>query len=123
MIIGTDIPQRDRIDEDLEAQVMPILQTWGTRARDSTLPEDLKAMLKLAKEYNVQVAATNLSQVVRKEMPLWYHTKSAPAARKLYWMKTAKCLRKNHGIQLVGDVTTLLGRIEDDHTPTPKLCL
>ena len=102
---------------------MPILQTWGTRAMDSTLPEDLKAMLKLAKEYNIQVAAANPSQVVRKEMPLWYHTKSAPVARKLYWMKTAKCLRKNHGIQLVGDVTTLLGRIEDDHTPTPKLCL
>ena len=117
--MGTDVPQRDRIDEDPEAQVMPILQVWGTRARNSSLPEDLKAILKLAREYNIQVMVANPSQVVRKEMPLWSHAKSAPVARKLHHMKITKCLRKNHGIRLVGDATALLGRVEENHTPTP----
>lgn len=43
--------------------------------RNSTLLEDLRVMLKLAKEYNVHMLAVNPVKAVRDELPLWYHTK------------------------------------------------
>ena len=52
---------------------------------------------------------------MKENLPLWYHAKSAPATRKLYKTKAAKCLQKNHGIQLVSDTTSLLGRITENH--------
>lgn len=116
-IIGTDVPPSHRIDNDLETRVMPFLQTWDTRIRNSMLPEDLKTMMKLAREYNVRVSATNPTKLVRGEMPLWYHTCSEPSARKLYNTRVAKCLRKTHRIRLVKDATAMLRGLGEDHTP------
>jgi len=115
-IIATDIPPSQKIDEDPESRIMPILQTWQTRARGSSLPDDLKIMLKLAKEYNVKLTNVEPSKQVKEELPIWYHTKSITSARKLYNTKTAKCLRKNHGIRLVRDVTKILGKINETHS-------
>ena len=119
-IIGTDIPPSHRVDEDPESRVMPILQTWDTRVRGSTLPEDLKMMLKAARKHNVRLSATNPSQEVREDLPLWYHAKSAPTAKKMYRTKPAKCLRKAHGIRTVRDTVTLLGGVGENHTGMPN---
>ena len=116
-IIGVDIRPSLQIDEDPGSRVMPILQTWETRARNSMLPEDLKTMLKLAREYNVRISAANPMKEVREELPLWYHTKSDPSARKLYRTKVARCLRGTHGVKLVKDATALLGGVGENHTP------
>ena len=40
-MIGTDILQSQNVDEDPESRMMPILQRWETRTRNSILPEDL----------------------------------------------------------------------------------
>ena len=96
-------------------QASPIVQTWETRARNSTLPNDLRTILKLAREYNVKIEATNPSDQAKGEMPLWYHTKSAPSARRLYKSKLAKCLRQKHGVKLVRDATALIARIGTEH--------
>jgi exonuclease III len=114
-IICTDIPDYQQIDKDPESRVMPIVQSWETKTRNSTLPEDLKTMMKIAKEYNVQIAAPNPSPEAKEDLPLWYHVHSVPAARKLYKTKPAKCLRKNHGVILVKDATQILDRTPDDH--------
>ena len=116
-IIGTDIPSDQKVDEDPESRVMPFLQTWRTRGRYSTLPEDLRIMLKLAKEYNVQLEARNPSQQAKEEMPMWYHTKAVASARRSYKTKPAKCLRRKHGIRLVRDATALIARIGEEHSP------
>ena len=96
-IIGTDIPNEQRVDEDPESRIMLILQTWRTRGRYLTLPEDLRMMLKLAKEYNVKLEDWNPSQQAKEELPMWYHTKSVASARRNYRTKPAKCLRQKHG--------------------------
>ncbi|KAF9784119.1 hypothetical protein BJ322DRAFT_985095, partial [Thelephora terrestris] len=114
-IIGTDIPPSHNIDNDPESRITPIIQSWKTRERGSTLPEDLKAMLQVAREFNVQLSATNPSKEVKENLPIWYHAKSDPTARRLYKTKTAKCLRKKHNVRLVKDATELLTRIGDDH--------
>ena len=114
-IIGTDIPPSHRVDEDPESRLMPIIQSWETRTRGSTLPEDLKEMLKVAKEFKVRLEATNPSKQVKENLPLWYHAKSDPTARKLYKTKEAKCLRRKHHIKLVKDATDHLASVSDNH--------
>ena len=115
-MIGNDIPKSQNVDEDPESRVMPILQTWETRARNSTLPEDLRIMLKLARDYNVRVEVTNPSTQAKEEMPIWYHTRAMPTARRMYKTKPAKCLRQKHGVRLVRDATALIARIEGGHS-------
>ena len=58
-LIATDIPSYLNIDKDPESRIMPIIQTWTTRAKGSTLPDDLRMMLKLAREYNIQISTPN----------------------------------------------------------------
>ena len=117
-IIGSDIPKSHSIDNDPESRIMPILQTWETKSRGSTLPEDLKQMLKLAKEYNVRVSARNPSKQAREDLPIWYHVHSDQSARKLYKTKTAKCLRKKHNTKLVRDALQTLERLSETHEET-----
>jgi ribonuclease HI/exonuclease III len=116
-IIGTDIPNSHQIDGDPESRIMPILQTWNPKVRGSSLPEDLKQMLKLAREYNVRVEASNPSKEAKEAMPIWYHIHSDQSARRLYKSKTAKCLRKKHNMRLVRDAIRALETTGEDHVP------
>ncbi|KAF9791076.1 hypothetical protein BJ322DRAFT_999121, partial [Thelephora terrestris] len=116
-IIGMDIPPSQSIDVDPESRVTPFIQSWTTRVRGSTLPEDLKNMLQTAREFNVQLAATNPSKKVKGDLPIWYHAKSDPSAKKLYKTKHAKCLRKKHRVRLVKEATAILAEVGDNHIP------
>ena len=73
-------------------------------------------MLKLAKEYDVRVEASNPSLMARMKLPIWYHVHSEPSARRLYRTKAASCLRKKHRVRLVRDVVDLLSSVNDAHT-------
>ena len=115
-IIRDDIPPSHGIDNDPESRILPIIQDWEPRSRGSNLPEDLRAMMKLAKELNVQLSATDPSKEVQSSLPIWYHARSAPSVRKLYKTKNAKCLRQKHGIRLVEDILEMLAQTPDEHT-------
>ena len=116
-IICKDIPDSLQIDQDPGSRIMPVLQTWHTRSRMSTLPVDLREMLKLVKEFNVKIDTPNPSREAKLSLPLWYHVHSTPAARKLYKKKTAKCLRKKHDTRLVRDAVNLIQGVNADHLP------
>ena len=73
--------------------------------------------MKLAKEYKVQLSATNPSKDLKCEIPIWYHAHAVPAARKLYKTKTARCLRKKHNVKLVRDALSILENIPENHSP------
>ena len=119
-IIGKDIPDSLAVDADPESRIMPIIQKWHTKTRNSSLPEDLKEMLKLAKEFNVQVATPNPSLQAKLNLPLWYHIRSEPSARRLYKTKVAKCLRKKHSIRLVKDALKIVENTGNEHQPEPN---
>jgi len=114
-IICKDIPKSSLINDDPESRAMPFIQSWETKSRGSNLPEDLKQMLRLAKEYNVSITAKNPSKKARSDLPIWYHIRSAQTARKLYKTKTAKCLRRKHGIKLVRETLQLLDNVNEQH--------
>lgn len=80
VIISTDIPKSHTIDNDPESRIMPVLQTWTPESGGSTLPDDLKQMLKLARDYNVSVMAKNPSKEARENLPIWYHVHSDQSA-------------------------------------------
>ena len=79
-IIGTDIPRSQSICRDPKSRIILILRTWETRTKGSTLLEDLRQMLKLAKEYNVQISALNPLRTAQEDLPIWYHIQSDPLA-------------------------------------------
>ena len=114
-IISTDIPPSHKIIDEPGSKIMPILQTWRTRSIGSTLPEDLKQMLKVAREFGVQVTSRKPSQEACESLPLWYHIKSNPSARALYRSKTARCLRKRHNVSLVSDALQMIDEIDEEH--------
>ena len=114
-LIGMDIPESSKIDDDPGSRIMPILQTWELKLRNSSLPNNLKMMLRLAKEFNVQVSAPNPSPNTRLDLPIWYHVHSAPSVRKLYRTKVARCLRNKHDVKLVRDATNLLEATPENH--------
>ena len=116
-MIREDIPPSHEIDKDPESRIMPIIQDWNTRATGSTLPDDLKSMLKLVRELNVQMSATNPTREIQLQLPIWYHVRSAPSAWKLYKKKTAKCLRRKHNVKLVKDALRIIEQITDEHVP------
>jgi len=117
MIIGTDILKSHLIDTDPESRVMPFLQTWETKTRGSTLPKDLRQMLRIAKEYNTQISARNPSKEARESLLIWYHIWSDKSARSLYKTKATKCLRKKHKIKLVKDALQMMEEINKLHEP------
>jgi hypothetical protein len=114
-LISMDIPPSHKIDEDPESRVMPIIQTWETRTRGSNLPEDLKEMLKVAREFNVQLGTANPSSEVKGDLPLWYHAKSDPTAKKVYKTREAKCLRQKHHIKLVKEAASTINGVNAEH--------
>ena len=117
-IIREDVPSSHKIINDPESRIMPIIQDWEPRSRGSNLPDDLKAMMKMAKELNVQLSTTEPSKEVQANLPVWYHARSAPSVRRLYKTRAARCLRKKHGIRLVRDVLRMLDRTPDEHSPS-----
>ena len=116
-IIREDIPSSHKIDHDPESWIMPIVQDWEPKTRRSSLPEDLKAMMKLVKEFNVQLSATSPSRETQLDLPIWYHVCLAPSVCKLYKTRLAKCLRRRHKVSLVKDALDLLEQTPEDHTP------
>ena len=117
-IIGNDIPDSQQIDRDPESRIMPIIQTWQTKTKKSSLPIDLKTMLDLARKFNVQVATPNPSMDAKLDLPIWYHIRSTRSTRKLYKTKHAKCLRNKHSVRLTRDITLLINDLSEEHTPT-----
>ena len=102
-IMWEDIPPSHKIDCDPKSRIMPVIQTWEPKARGSSLPEDLKAMMKLVKELNVQLSATSPLRETQSDLPIWYHAHSAPSVCKLYKTRSARCLRRKHKVSLVRD--------------------
>ena len=47
-LICANIPDSSKVDKDPGSRIMPFLQTWKPKLRNSSLPDDLKTMLKLS---------------------------------------------------------------------------
>ncbi|KAJ3773360.1 hypothetical protein FB446DRAFT_837179, partial [Lentinula raphanica] len=101
-LIAQNIPNKyHNIEETSKINIF--LQSWKTQA--SKLPKDLKDMIGVAKKYGARLEGLTFSQEIIKGMPAWYHIEATDTTR-MYKGRYSECLRKNHGVQTVGDLET-----------------
>ncbi|KAF5343264.1 hypothetical protein D9757_015526 [Collybiopsis confluens] len=92
------------------------MQSWKTKV--SALPETVRRLIKTAKEVRVTLDGMNISQAVRRERPIWYHSDAKPRLRLLNNSRAAQCLRKNHKVRTVGQTENLAKNLDDPaHLP------
>src|SRR4030095_2584114 len=85
------------------------LQNW--RPNINKIPQDLKDMLKAAKEFKVKLELLQPTQEIKNSLPIWQHTQANDLLRLEYNIKESKCLRNKHNILTVGQTKNLTQRI------------
>jgi ribonuclease HI len=105
------------------ARKNPFLQCWNPPEkgpRRKLLNDDIKRMLKVAKEYNVNLAAVKLSPRQRQELPAWYRIDEELKAVR---SRAAKCLLEKHQVSSVVDLIKESKRLTNQqqatHHPSP----
>ncbi|KAH6905948.1 ribonuclease H-like domain-containing protein [Coprinopsis sp. MPI-PUGE-AT-0042] len=98
-LLAKNIPGKHRVD-DAGAALNMFLQTWDatTRANRSRAPWIIRQILKSAKEYNVTFALKDLSDPLKREMPIWHHLGFGGADSFRQNSTHAACLRSTHEI-------------------------
>ncbi|PPQ86386.1 hypothetical protein CVT26_004754, partial [Gymnopilus dilepis] len=105
ILIARNLPKdQEKIPMELRQNIY--LQTWTTKtSASSRLPQSLRAMLKVAKKYNVDFNPPALTQDAKSQLQVWYHKGLDVEKRPQNNSKWAKCQRNNHNIYTVGDMT------------------
>ena len=71
------------------------------------MPEELKQMIKTAKELNVRIQARKYNMEVKEKMVIWHH--GMKPKENYEWNKKASiCLRLNHGIGTIKELKELV---------------
>src|SRR4030095_6809252 len=81
------------------------------------IPQDLKDMLKAAKEFKVKLELLQPTQEIKNSLPIWQHSQANDLLRLEYNIKESKCLRNKHNILTVGQTKNLTQRITRAHKP------
>jgi ribonuclease HI/exonuclease III len=90
-------------------------QSWKTNIHK--LPTDIKEMLKMAKEFNVNLDTLQPSQDLKGKLPIWMHIGANELLRILSSYKEAKCLKSKHRINKVEQLRILATRQDENHKP------
>lgn len=92
-----------------ELRINPFLQHWEPSRR--TLPKEAKALLDIAKKYNVRPEGLAFERSILREAPMWDHfAADRTEIRKLAGAtSTTDCLKHKHQARSVGDFEELVG--------------
>ena len=105
-----------------QARKNPFLQCWNAPIRGQRadkLNDDIRRMLKVARDHRTNLAAIKVSTHLRHELPAWYHIDEKLAA---ITSRMGKCLIDNHKVSTVADLVKVSVRLRDqpdNHRPTP----
>jgi len=120
----TDLIIKASAQENSIAQVIknPFLQCWDIPSRGprlTRLNDDIKRMLKAAKDHNTNLAAVKVTARLHRELPAWYHIDKEMATIR---SRAEKCLIEKHRTMTVTDLIKVSARIRNndhEHTPNP----
>ena len=96
-----------------QARINPFLQCWNTLKsgpRFDKLNDDIKRMLKTAKDHHTNLAAVKIPLHLQRELPAWYHIDEQLAAIRT---RAAKCLLNKHGVTTVADLLRVSARVRN----------
>jgi len=91
------------------------LQCWDPPSRGpctAFLNDDIKRMLKVAKNHNTNLAAVKISARLCKELPAWYHLDEKLSTLD---SETIRCLIEKHKVSTVTDLVNVSARIRNQH--------
>jgi hypothetical protein len=94
-----------------EAKTNLMVQNLKVNQRDP--PKLHKPMVKCLNKYGISFRTVHPSTAILRELPLWHHPGEDSQKRQKNNGKKAKCLRKKHAIQNIGDGLDLAQRLED----------
>ena len=81
-----------------------VKQSWvPLQGNQLKIPEELKQMLKVAKEFNVEIQARKCSMELKGKMMIWYHM-TKPKENYKWNKKVSICLRLSHGIGMMSEL-------------------
>ena len=87
------------------AQVNTYLQSWNPSLHaTSKLSKDVIQKMKTGQKLGVNFEALKLSDLVKEQLPAWYHLGANQHMLSLNNHKASKCLRDNHLVKTVGDL-------------------
>jgi len=122
----TDLIIAGSAQENSITQVIktPFLQCWEIPSRGprlTRLNDDIKCMIKAAKDQNTNLAAVKIPAHLRKELPAWYHTDEKLTTIR---SRPEKCLIEKYETRLITDLINISARIRNQnvtniHTPNP----
>jgi len=125
----TDLIIEGSAQENAIAQAIqnPFLQCWDIPSRGphlTCLNDNIRRMIKVAKDYNTNLAAVKTSACQRKQLPAWYHIDERLSTIK---SRPKKCLIGKHETLIVTDLINVSARIRNqnrsnEHTPNPFCC-
>ena len=90
-----------------ELRINPFLQCWNAPTRGPRahkLNGDIIRLLKVAKKYNANLAAIRMTEMLRAQLPAWYHPTADPYPIN---NRKAKCLIEKHKALNVADLMTV----------------
>ena len=100
------------------AQLNTYLQSWNTSLHaTSKLPEDIIQMMKTGQKFGVSFEALKLSDLVKEQLPAWYHLCTGQHMVSLNNQSASKCLRDNHLVKTVGQLIQHTKRERDPSAP------
>ena len=88
---------------DKESRLNWLIQSWhNSEAKDVKLSDNIRRMLKVARKYNISPLAPKYDNEAKINQPLW-HNIMMKEANYQWNKKSARCLRKKHRIETIGD--------------------
>ena len=87
------------------AQLNTYLQSWNTSLHaTSKLSKDIIQMMKTGQKFGVSFEALKLSDLIKEQLPAWYHLGTGQHMVSLNNQSASKCLRDNHLVKTVGQL-------------------
>jgi exonuclease III len=87
------------------AQINTYLQSWHPSLHSaSKLSREIIQMMKTGQKFGVSFEAIKLSDLVKEQLPAWYHLGMDQQMSSLNNHKASKCLRENHSVKTVEDL-------------------
>ncbi|KAF8298176.1 hypothetical protein DL93DRAFT_2122662, partial [Clavulina sp. PMI_390] len=124
-VIFASLPKNKAKKVEGNARSDYLMQTIyrGDKLMSKRMPEPIKRMLKTAHKHRINFNSIELTKTQKLNLPAFYSIGRDPNKKQTANLPSAKCIRKTHNIQKVGDLVNMRGAAEqNDHNSKAKNC-